>query len=71
MAIITVLIVAAAAAAYWLYGDQTKPPKIPLEYTILVDNLNTPWSLAFTPEGGLIFTERVGEVKLLSEPRIL
>lgn len=40
-----------------------------VEVEILAENLNTPWSMDFFPDGRIIFTERVGRVSLLDDEK--
>lgn len=37
-------------------------PPDDLEVTTVASNLNRPWDLAFTPDGTMVFTERVGRI---------
>lgn len=52
---------------------RTNPPKLidqntsdPPRLTVIADNLDIPWSLAFLPDLSLIFTQRSGQVRLLN-----
>lgn len=38
--------------------------------TIVADNLNVPWELVFLPDKSLLFTERVGNLKIISNGKI-
>ncbi|PSP68760.1 glucose dehydrogenase [Halobacteriales archaeon QH_8_67_27] len=54
----------------------TSPLAATLEAEVLVENLEVPWDIAFTPDGDMFLTERVGrvlrldgdEVKTVAEP---
>jgi glucose/arabinose dehydrogenase len=61
----TVLVLVAVAAA-------CVPPKN-LTVSTVVDNLHRPWDIAFTPDGTMLFTERVGPINALvgGQPRQL
>lgn len=41
------------------------------EPTILAGNLEVPWAIDFLPDGRLIFTERVGNVKIIDGKKII
>ncbi|OGD44813.1 hypothetical protein A3K69_02575 [Candidatus Bathyarchaeota archaeon RBG_16_57_9] len=60
-----VLIIVLAGLAWW-YSQRPVTPEGEPEYTVLANDLEVPWGLALTPEGDILFTERGGEVKLLS-----
>lgn len=40
-----------------------RPAPESLTVTTAVDGLNRPWDIAFTPGGGMLFTEKVGRIK--------
>lgn len=40
------------------------PTDIPLQ-TVIAEGLDTPWSLTFLPDGGILITERPGRVRLI------
>lgn len=54
----------------WWYSKQPKASEEQLEYIILAENLNVPWSLAIAPNGDIFFTERNGNVKLLKGEKV-
>lgn len=70
---IGVLVILAIACTLW-----TRPAGTPQatqtndgRYTVLVENLDTPWAMDFLPDGSLIFTERSGRVWVLREGDLL
>jgi glucose/arabinose dehydrogenase len=48
--------------------SQTAQGPVRLQASEVVKRLDTPWSLAFDPEGGLWFTERPGRVTRVGDP---
>jgi glucose/arabinose dehydrogenase len=52
------------------FPQQTRAPyhaSEPFQVTTLIDNLPAPWSLAFLPDGKIIFTERLpGSIRILN-----
>ena len=51
--------------------DQTIPSSNSSEpISVIVENLDTPWALAFLPNGNLLITERSGRLSILSEGQI-
>lgn len=45
-----------------------EPPSVAARVTPVVGGLEHPWSMAFLPEGGMLITERVGNLRLLRTP---
>jgi aldose sugar dehydrogenase len=41
-----------------------------VETGVLAENLNTPWALDFLPDGGIIFTERIGKVSVIQNKTV-
>lgn len=60
--IFTILIV--STVFLWWFFWRNDPPESQLNYTIVAENLDVPWSLAISAEGDIFFTERNGNVKL-------
>ena len=65
-----IVLIAASAGAYW-YSMQPEPPTHPpivIEpqvsepVSIVAENLDIPWDIAFLPEGGMLVTERTGSL---------
>lgn len=47
-------------------ADPQTKPDIPAE-TIIAEGLDTPWAIAFLPNGGMLITERKGTVRLIDK----
>ncbi|CAB3843226.1 PQQ-dependent sugar dehydrogenase [Achromobacter sp. ACM03] len=45
-----------------------EPASVPARVTAVVGGLNHPWAMAFLPEGGVLITERPGNLRLLRIP---
>ncbi len=45
-----------------------EPATVPARVTAVVGGLNHPWAMAFLPEGGVLITERPGNLRLLRIP---
>ncbi|WP_278486460.1 PQQ-dependent sugar dehydrogenase [Achromobacter insolitus] len=45
-----------------------EPASVPARVTAVVGGLNHPWGMAFLPEGGVLITERPGNLRLLRIP---
>lgn len=45
-----------------------EPASVPARITAVVGGLNHPWAMAFLPEGGVLITERPGNLRLLRIP---
>lgn len=45
-----------------------EPPSAPARVTPVVGGLDHPWSMAFLPDGGILITERPGNLRLLRTP---
>ncbi|MFD4836728.1 PQQ-dependent sugar dehydrogenase [Achromobacter sp. NPDC058515] len=45
-----------------------EPPSVAARVTPVVGGLDHPWSMAFLPEGGVLITERPGNLRLLRTP---
>jgi len=45
-----------------------EPASVPARVTAVVGGLNHPWAMAFLPEGGVLITERPGNLRLLRVP---
>ena len=39
-------------------------PAPPLTVTVVLSGLHRPWDLAFTPGGGMVFTEKAGAIRI-------
>lgn len=57
---VSVLLAAAPLLAWWLL------PSGPLEGEVIQDGLEHPWDLAFTDEGRMVVTERIGRVRVFA-----
>ncbi len=58
------------AAAAWATPQKSpeQPPAARAQVTVVVGGLDHPWSMAFLPEGGVLITERPGNLRLLRTP---
>ena len=65
--LILFLAVAFAAAPAVAQASQ-EPPSAPARVTPVVGGLDHPWSMAFLPDGGILITERPGNLRLLRTP---
>lgn len=55
-------------------AGQTKAPAAPeSDYTVevLVEELSSPWALAFLPNGAMLISENAGDIRLLDKNRLL
>jgi len=43
-------------------NQSVTPEEIPFKAALLVDNMQTPWGMAFLPDGGMLITEQAGEL---------
>jgi aldose sugar dehydrogenase len=66
--IFTILIVATVFLWWFYWRDDT--PEIQLNYTIVANNLDVPWSLAIFAEDYIFFTERNGNVNLVTNDTV-
>jgi glucose/arabinose dehydrogenase len=57
------------------FPEQTRAPyhaSVPFKITTLIDNLPSPWSLAFLPDGNILLTERLpGSLRILDAKGML
>jgi glucose/arabinose dehydrogenase len=57
------------------FPEQTRAPyhaSVPFKITTLIDNLPSPWSLAFLPDGNILLTERLpGSLRILDTKGML
>jgi glucose/arabinose dehydrogenase len=58
----------AFAAAPAVAQASQEPPSAPARVTPVVGGLDHPWSMAFLPDGGILITERPGNLRLLRTP---
>lgn len=58
----------ACAAAPAIARAAQEPPTAPARVTPVVGGLDHPWSMAFLPDGGILITERPGNLRLLRTP---
>jgi glucose/arabinose dehydrogenase len=52
------------------FAGQTRAPyqaTAPFKVTVVTDKLDTPWSLAFLPDGKMLITEKPGAMRILSK----
>ena len=65
--LITVLLLAALAAAAWRYGPRAwqRYYHHGLRLVTVAEGLDTPWSLAFLPDGRMLVTERPGRMRIV------
>ncbi|CAB3720787.1 Aldose sugar dehydrogenase YliI [Achromobacter deleyi] len=58
------------AASTWATPVKSpdQPPAVAAQVTVVVGGLSSPWSMAFLPEGGMLITERSGQLRLLRTP---
>lgn len=56
------------AAAPVVAQASQEPPSAPARVTPVVGGLDHPWSMAFLPDGGILITERPGNLRLLRTP---
>jgi glucose/arabinose dehydrogenase len=65
--ILTLLVLAGGGAAA-APGDATlaRSEAGPIRVVTVATGLDTPWALAFLPEGGMVVTERAGRIRLVS-----
>ena len=57
-----------------VFAGQTRAPFQPtvkFQTTLLTDQLNKPWSMAFLPDGGILITEKPGTMRILDKERKL
>ena len=59
-----VLLVGAASAGWWLLR-----PFDAVRTTVVQDGLEHPWDIAFTDDGRMLVTERIGRVRVYAGPR--
>ena len=60
-----------AGGAYWYYSRNTNVPENgSLQYEILAEGLDVPWSMDVSQDGGIFFTERGGKVRLLEKGEV-
>lgn len=60
-----------AVGAYWYYSrDTSDPANGSLDYEILVEGLDVPWSMDIASDGRIFFTERGGKVRLLEGGKV-
>ncbi|QVQ29623.1 PQQ-dependent sugar dehydrogenase [Achromobacter deleyi] len=64
---LSVVAVASVAAPAMARAAQ-EPPSVAARVTPVVGGLDHPWSMAFLPEGGMLITERPGNLRLLRMP---
>lgn len=73
---IIIVILVALASSYYFFQNKTIPTQTPTSQntpsspedphqTILAQNLDTPWALAFLPDKSILLTERAGRVQLI------
>jgi len=58
----------AFAAAPAIAQASQEPPSAPARVMSVVGGLDHPWSMAFLPDGGILITERPGNLRLLRTP---
>ena len=58
----------ACAAAPAIAQASQEPPSAPARVMSVVGGLDHPWSMAFLPDGGILITERPGNLRLLRTP---
>ena len=58
----------ACAALPAIAQASQEPPSAPARVTPVVGGLDHPWSMAFLPDGGILITERPGNLRLLRTP---
>jgi glucose/arabinose dehydrogenase len=47
-------------------GASHRPPSIPLDVTIVQENLSIPWDVAFAPDGRMYVSERLGRIQVFA-----
>ena len=50
------------------YGQEFENDQINVE--VVADNLEIPWSIAFSPDGRIFFTERVGDLRVIEDGQL-
>jgi len=64
--LLSLTLVCAAAPA--MAQASQEPPSAPARVMPVVSGLDHPWSMAFLPDGGILITERPGNLRLLRTP---
>jgi glucose/arabinose dehydrogenase len=63
--LILIILAVAVITTYWWTRNSQPKDDTSLEYTIIAENLEIPWSIAITQSGEIFLTERKGNINLV------
>ncbi|MBI4187257.1 MAG: PQQ-dependent sugar dehydrogenase [Chloroflexi bacterium] len=64
VSVVAVISVSLAGSVWWNFRAK-RAVEVPPAIEVIATGLESPWSLDFLPDGGVIFTERPGRIRLL------
>jgi glucose/arabinose dehydrogenase len=65
--IILIVLIMMILTVYWWVKTRQSTDDISVEYTIIAENLDIPWSIAFKENGEIFMTERKGNIVLITD----